>query len=248
MTDHLVIPDSHANPRFNNNRFKYVSTYIKRHQPGVIVCMGDLADMDSLCSYDRGKRAFEGRRYKKDIGAANQALEFLDNGYQNVRGYKPRKIFIVGNHENRIDKATQLNPELHGTISIDDIKLRAHGWEVVPFLTIRNVDGVHYSHYFTSGVMGRPIGGENPAAALLKRNYVSCTGAHSHLLDFAERTLPAGRKIMGLVAGCLVDYNMDYAHATQHMWWSGITHKRDVKQGQYDLETISMQRLKRLYS
>ena len=32
-----------------------------------VICMGDFASMDSMSSYDRKKKSFEGRRYKKDI-------------------------------------------------------------------------------------------------------------------------------------------------------------------------------------
>ena len=254
MKDHLVIPDAHANPRYNNSRFLLAGNYIAKHLPQTIVCLGDWADMDALSSYDKGKKDFEGRRYKKDIDSANEALDIFDSGIRAVNAertrsrkalYKPRKIMLLGNHEDRIMRATQSSPELDGAIGVEDIKFSEHGWDVVPFLSTINVDGIHYSHFFTSGVMGRPVGGENPASSLVSKQHVSCTAGHSHLLAFAERSKPDGSKLMGLVAGCLVDFPMSYAHATSHMWWRGIVHKHNVVNGQYDLETISLDRLKK---
>ena len=40
--------------------------------------LGDHWDMASLSSYDKGKRAFENRRYKKDIEAGNVALDLFE--------------------------------------------------------------------------------------------------------------------------------------------------------------------------
>ncbi len=69
MKTHLVIPDSHAKPDVPNDRFELLGEFILDLKPDVIVNIGDGADMESLCSYDKGKKSFEGRRYKKDIEA-----------------------------------------------------------------------------------------------------------------------------------------------------------------------------------
>ena len=39
----------------------------------------------------------------------------------------------------------------------------------------------------------------------------------------------------------------DSARSTQRMWWSGLIVKRNVKQGEYDLETIKYNTVKRRY-
>ena len=64
------------------------------------------------------------------------------------------------------------------------------------------VDGIHYAHHFPSGIMGSAISGENIGRTLLTKHKVSATVGHSHLLDYAISTLPNGKKLHGLSAGC----------------------------------------------
>jgi len=57
-------------------------------------------------------------------------------------------------------------PELEGTISTDDFKLKV--WlEVHEYQIPVVVDGVYYCHNFPTGVMGKPISGDNIGRALL---------------------------------------------------------------------------------
>ncbi len=240
---HLIIPDVHVEPGQNfARRIIPLGKLIADEAPDVVWCAGDWASMDSLSSYDKGRKSHEGRRYKKDIRAANEALDMLENEIAKKR-HKPRKVLSWGNHEERIDRAIELNSELDEAISKDDIAFKEHGWETYEFLDIIAIDGVHYTHYFPSGIMGRPIGGENPAASMLKKHYVSCVAAHSHLWDFAERTRPDGSKILGVVSGWYGEAVPAYARATAHMWWSGITILEEVKNGNFDHGRISLKRI-----
>jgi len=97
----LIIPDSHAKTAVGVRRYKALGKLINDYQPETIVQLGDWADMESLSPYDRGKKAFEGRRYRKDIDAANPALEVMHNEIK----YKPKNLsWLWGNHEHRIDR------------------------------------------------------------------------------------------------------------------------------------------------
>ena len=102
------------------------------------------------------------------------------------------------------------------------------------------LDGIAYSHYFTSGVMGRPISGEHPAYQLLSKQYQSCTQAHIHTTDYCVRTNASGDHIHGLVAGCMVDYYCDWAGEANRLWWKGCIIKRNVNTGSYDPEWVSI--------
>jgi len=74
---HFVLPDVQAK---DGNDFTFLSCigkYIVDKKPDVIICIGDFADMESLSSYDVGKKSFEGRSYQKDIQAAREAMDAL---------------------------------------------------------------------------------------------------------------------------------------------------------------------------
>ena len=69
----LIIPDPHASPDYDNKRFTALGNLIVDKQPHIVLCLGDMADMPSLSSYDKGTKGFEGRRYKKDVASTIDA-------------------------------------------------------------------------------------------------------------------------------------------------------------------------------
>lgn len=248
---HLIIPDAHAHPDFNNKRAEWLGNLINDIKPDVVINIGDTADMPSLSSYDKGTKGFIGRNYKKDVEAA---VDFEDRLWSTVKKQKkrlPYRVKLHGNHEHRIAKAINSSPELEGAISFSDLHELDYYDTVVPYAGntpgVIELDGVHYAHYFVSGVMGRPIGGEHPAYSLLTKEFVSCTCGHIHVMDFAERTTVGGKKIYGCVAGVFQDYNSEWAGEVNKLWWRGVVVKRGVENGGYDPEFISLARLKKEY-
>ena len=131
------------------------------------VLAGDFADMPSLSSYDKGKRGFEGRRYVRDIEAANEALRLIHA--QLPKDYAPEFAVTLGNHEARIDRAANDAAEFEGLISTSDLDFARRGWRVTPYMESTEIDGVQYSHCVPSGVMNRPIGGAHQANALVRK-------------------------------------------------------------------------------
>ena len=245
MNETLIIPDPHSHPDHNNDRFTALGHLVADLQPKHVICMGDWADMPSLCSYDKGTKGFEGRRYAKDVEAALDAQEKFFRPIKARKRKLPEFWMLEGNHENRIKKAISANAaQLDGVISIDDLQFADYGWNFIPYdgstPGILELDGIAYSHYFTSGVMGRPISGEHPAYQLLSKQYQSCTQAHIHTTDYCVRTNASGDHIHGLVAGCMVDYYCDWAGEANRLWWKGCIIKRNVNKGSYDPEWVSI--------
>lgn len=248
---HIVIPDAHAHFQHHNKRFELLGKLINDVQPDAVINLGDGADMPSLSSYDKGTRGFEGRRYKKDIEASLDAQEKLWHHVDSTVFNFITSYYCIGNHEQRIVKATNTQAELEGTIDLDDLELSTWYDEVIEYHGgtpgIVKVDGINYAHFFPSGVMGRPIGGINPGASLLSKQYESCTSGHLHLIDFSERTTVSGRKIMGLMGGCFIEHFHEWAGGANELWWSGVIIKRNVSNGTYDPEFVSLKRLQKIY-
>lgn len=257
MTSHLVIPDAHAKPRTNQDRFEWLGQLIVDLRPDKIICLGDFADMESLCSYDRGKKDYNARNYKKDIEAAHEAQEKMLTPMWNLNAalaeghrkrYRPEMIMLYGNHEHRINRAIEMDHVvLDGLISLDDLKYEEFGWDTYPFLDVVAVDGVAYAHYFVSGVMGRAISGEHPAATLLRKQMMSCTAGHSHIFDMSRRTRADGIHIRGLIAGCYFDHYEPYAGPANDLWYRGVFYKTNVVNGDYDLQEFSLKELEKRY-
>ena len=164
---HLVLPDVQAKPGHDFSYLRKIGMYAVAKKPEKIICLGDFADMPSLSSYDIGKKSFEGRRYKDDIASVHDAMETLLGPIEEYNKkakaghrerYNPQRILLLGNHEDRISRATENDPKLDGTIGLSDLKYKEYGWEVIPYLVPIVIDGVAYCHYFVTGVAGRPAG------------------------------------------------------------------------------------------
>ena len=111
----MVIPDVQAKPNVSHDHMEWVANFAIEKRPDVIINLGDWADMPSLSLYDKGKRCYEGRRYVKDIEAANFSLERFERQLEDYNRthtdtpYNPRKVLTFGNHEYRIIRATDLD-------------------------------------------------------------------------------------------------------------------------------------------
>lgn len=211
----------------------------------MVVSIGDIADMGSLCFHSKPIE-LEGARYRADCDASKDAQERIFHEVRKHKKKMPRFVLTLGNHDIRPQRWVDENPVFEGAISNKDIGYEDYPWEVVPFLEPIDIEGVDFAHYFTSGSMGRPIGGVHPAYSLIKKRNKSCVAGHSHVLDYKVDKTP-GRSLMGLVVGHFDTEPMGYAGQANHMWSSGISVMHNVEEGLWDFEWISMARLAREY-
>lgn len=257
----LVIGDAHSKPGIPQRRFDWLGSLICDLKPDVVVDMGDWADMESLSSYDGSsltgsgakKKSFEGRSYKRDIEVAVEARDRIHLKLQAAGRKRPRRVALGGNHDDeRLRRAVNLVPELVGVIDTRDFQLEEYGWERVPFGAATTIGGFEFKHYFTSGLMGKPTGGEHPAANLLKTQYRSCVAGHSHLFNEAHRTSNGGKRVQAFVAGCYLDpqQHEDYAGPANDMWSRGLLLLKGTSEGvaQDGWEWISIDKVRKNYA
>ncbi len=246
MSTHLVIPDSHAHPDYNNDRFTWLGKLITDIKPDVVIDIGDMFDYPSLCDHSSATE-LENARYLADTNAGLDAEERIEHEIKKAKKKRPRKVKCYGNHDIRADRFVEKYPRFAGTISSADMHSTDFNWEVYPFLEPARVDGVAYAHYCISGVMRRPISGIGPARKQVVQAMESMTTGHSHQLDIAVVGGSLGRKYMGAVVGCYVDYDAGYAGVANNIWDRGVLVKRNVENGVYDPQWISMAQIKREY-
>jgi len=250
----LVLPDVQSKPGNDFTFLTAVGNYIYEKKPDIIVCLGDFADMAALSSYDVGTKSFEGRRYKADIEAAHEAMETMlsptkagnQRAVKNHRErYAPRYILTLGNHENRINRCINVDSKLDGTISIEDLKYKEYGWEVYDFLEVVVVNNIAFSHYFTSGVLGRPC---TSAQMVLAKKHMSCVAGHQQGLQFATAYRGDGHRLTSIIAGSCYEHNEDYMGPQGNHHFRGIVMLNDVTpEGEFDLMPVSLRYLKSKY-
>lgn len=249
----LVIPDLQIKPGVPTDHLDWIGRYIIDKQPDVIVQIGDFADMPSLSSYDFGKKVFEGRRYRDDVDSVIQAQNRLlrplfdyqtQQRINKKKVYTPRRMITLGNHDERILRAVNNDPKLDGVLSIDDLRFEAYGWEVYPFLDVVVINGVCFSHYFTSGVAGRPVTSAN---ALITKKHVSCVMGHVQQDGIASQYTAEGKRITGIFTGGCYLHDEDYLGPQGNVHWRGVWVLNDVHDGEFEPMQLSLKYLQHKY-
>ena len=209
--------------------------------------------MPSLSIYDIGKKAFEGRTYQADIIAGNLAMDRLMKPIVNEinrlkrnkrKAWNPKLIFLIGNHEQRIERAINSDRKLEGLIGYDDFNLDKYGWEVQDFLDVKVIDNIAYSHYFTSGVMGRSVTTPN---LLLQKKHMSCIMGHVQDRAIAFSKKADDTRITGIFAGICYQHDEDYLTPQTNGSWSGVWMLNEVNNGSFDEMPVSLTYLRKKY-
>lgn len=242
-----VIPDCQVKPGVNTDHLTWAGNYIVEKRPEYVIQIGDFADLPSLSSYDIGKAEAEGKRYAEDVKSVRVAMAKLlapIKAYNKDRKvkYKPRMILTLGNHCERINRTIEENPRLIGTMSIDDLGFKEAGWEVYPFLRVVKVEGIEFSHYFTSGTMGRPV---SSAAVLLRERQCSAIQGHNQATDLCFH------KKTGNIAMFVGTF---YSHSERYLGEQGNNQRRQIVMlnevdgtGYFDPLLVSMKFLEHNY-
>lgn len=253
MTRHLVLPDVQIRPGDNLDFLTAIGNYLVDKKPDVIINIGDFADMPSLSSYDQGKKSFEGRRYVTDIEAAQKGMEALLGPLEDYNRkqratrhakYVPKLVLTLGNHENRINRAVNDDSKLEGVLSIEDLSYIDYGWDVHSFLDVVVIDGVAYSHYFVTGVAGRPAG---TAAAQFRKTNMSCIAGHQQGLQIHTGSRADGKRLTSIIAGSCYEHQEVYLTPQGNNHFRGVVMLHEVDDGEFDAHPISLAFLKRKY-
>lgn len=252
MSTHLVFSCCHAHPDHSNERADYLGRLIADVKPDVVVNLGDAVDLPSLSSFEKGRKGFKGLTYERDITSHIDFQTRLWSPTQLRKKKLPHRVVLHGNHEQRIQTALDLQPELDGAIGFRDLQLSDWYDNIVPYEgttpgTIE-IDGVTYAHYFTSGALGRPISSEHMGYTMVSKGFTSCTAGHTHSFDMCIRSRADGSKLLGCVVGCYQDYTNDWAGEIAKLWDRGVVIKRNVSGGSYDFEWVSLETLKATYA
>lgn len=243
-----VIPDMQVKPGIDFSYCSHIGQYLAHKKPDIIVNGGDFADMPSLCTHDAvGSMGTEGQRYSEDIFAVQQAMEMLMTPIRaemRRSGWNPRLVLTLGNHEDRIARAVKATPKLQGTMGLADLHYKEWGWEVIPFLEPVVIEGIVFSHYFCSGVMGKPI---TTARALLSKLHMSSFAFHQQGRDVAFGKRADGTQMISIIAGSCYPHNEGYLNPQTNNHWRGLYVLNDVKDGAFEEMAISLKYLARKY-
>ena len=251
----VVYSCAHADPSVPNYRFDWLGAFLYDLRPDYVVDLGDGADMKSLNSYDtRNPQAIVSQSYEKDIEVYNDSQERIRAPFKRAKRKRPRFIGLEGNHEHRIKKAIQHDPRLEGSkYGVSFGHLQTSYWfdeyheyyNSAPALV--DYDGVLYGHYVASGNYGSAMSTKHHGYSLVEKLACSATVGHSHKFNYYHKADARPAPLNGLVVGCFKGAKEAWAGQANAEWRKGLVVKRELENGNYDLEWVSMKRLQKEY-
>lgn len=240
---HVILPDTQTKPGVCVDHLSWINQYVRARYEGkpiTFVHLGDHWDFPSLSSYDRGKGSMEGRRFVNDVAAGNEAFAILNEG---LDWPGLRKVFLFGNHEDRVVRAVESDVQLDGILSLD--QCNTQDWERHGFREPVVIDGVTYCHFFYHPMTGRPYGGEN-VELRLKTIGLSFVQGHQQGLKIGMRYV-GGKQQIGVVAGSCYLHDEDYLGPQANAQWRGIVVANNVIDGSFDPMTVGLDYLCRRF-
>jgi hypothetical protein len=251
----VVLTCAHSDPSIPNDRFDWLGEFLYDIRPDYVIDLGDGADLKSLNSFDtRYPQAIVAQNYESDINHYNDAMDRMRRKFRTMKKRRPAFFGFEGNHENRIKKAIANDPRLEGaTYGISFSHLQTDVWfdeyhqynNSAP--AIFDYDGVSYAHYIASGNYGTAMSGLHHAYGLVQKRHCSTTVGHSHKRSLFFKDDAHPHPTIGLVAGCFKGGEEGWAGQSNMEWWKGVIVKRNVQDGYYEPEFVSLGRLRDVY-
>lgn len=251
----VVLTCAHSDPSIPNDRFDWLGEFLYDVRPDYVIDLGDGADLKSLNSFDtRYPQAIVAQNYESDINHYNDAMDRMRRKFRTMKKRRPAFFGFEGNHENRIKKAIANDPRLEGaTYGISFSHLQTDVWfdeyhqynNSAP--AIFDYDGVSYAHYIASGNYGTAMSGLHHAYGLVQKRHCSTTVGHSHKRSLFFKDDAHPNPTIGLVAGCFKGGEEGWAGQSNMEWWKGVIVKRNVQDGYYEPEFVSLGRLRDVY-
>lgn len=251
----IVWSCAHADPEASNKRFNWLGDLIEDIKPDYTVDLGDGADMRSLNSYDtRSPQAIVTQSYERDIESYNDSQDRLWSRYKVSKKKRPFRFGFEGNHEARISKALSLDPRLEGSkYGISFNHLQTDHWfdeyhryhNSAP--AIVDINGILHSHFFSSGNFGSAMSGLHHGYGLLSKLNRSAICGHSHKRSIYFKDSAYPDPIIGMVVGCYKGKDEAWAGQANREWFRGAVIMREIDNGYFEPEFVSMNRLEKVY-
>lgn len=248
----VVFSCAHADPTTSNERFDWLGELIYDVNPNYIIDLGDGADMRSLNSFDtRSPEAIVSQSYEQDIEHYNESMDRLRQKPSQRKYKRPRWIGFEGNHENRIKKALKSDPRLEGDkYGISFGHLQTDHWfdEYHEYYNdapaIANYRGVDFAHFFSLGNTRNATGGIHHAYSVISKRHTSSVCGHSHKRNVYFMDGPGS---IGMVVGCYKGHEETWAGHSNLEWWNGVVMMREVDNGLFEPQFISLDSLEKEY-
>lgn len=248
----LAIGDLHQDPRHPDRLevLTWIARYASQERFDHIIQIGDWCTWDSVNQHDRNDTL--GARSKPSI---RQDMDNLRQSLQAWRAgispdYKPRQSIVLGNHENRLERFENANPEAQGSFTRErDEAFLQFGWKTRSYGEVFYVEGVGFTHHPVNGA-GRPFGGETGPQRAAAKTTIPIVSGHTHKRQLHDSAKIGPIDVISMVEiGCALPWGTVESYAKHGMtgWYYGVC-PMTVQGGVItDIAFVSMLTLERDY-
>lgn len=226
LTRVIAIGDLHDEPGLSKERFKWIGKHIVNYDPDHVVFIGDICDLESL-SFHSGNDTLGGKykpRFTADMDSLSLALELLNEPIHKSSA-KPSFDLTWGNHEGRIIRFEDANPEVDGMLQKEFAdRLAPFNIAHHPYGEYLDVGGVKFTHAPMS-VMAKPIGGVSASSTVARQSSVDIIFGHTHKMSVVTAPRLGGSEkvtVIDLGSALPDSYVMPYAKHSLVGWSYGI--------------------------
>ena len=223
----LLAYDVHLDTRVPKE-YQLFKKFVKDFKPDEVMLGGDFMDVSALSHWDYDKkRKMEGRRYNKECEVANKELDYLQK-------YSKKVTYLEGNHEQRVQRYLDKNPEMEGIIEIPLVlNLYERGIKYYPLNTYYKLGHL----YFTHGLYTNEF---HAKKTLLNVGKNIVTG-HLHTNQTYMLSMMFQKPIMAYSMPCLCNKSPDYLQNKPSNWMSGFgIVYLNTKTGNFNLYVVNM--------
>lgn len=223
----LVIGDLHQDPRHPHrlDMLTWIARHASEQRYDRIIQIGDWGTFDSVNQHD--DNSTEAARYKPKI---RDDLDNLVASHQAFRrgmadGYRPKLDVTLGNHENRLERFENANPESVGTYTLSrDETFVQFGWRTRRYGEVMYVEGVGFTHHPVNG-SGRAFGGKTGPQRAANETTVAMVSGHTHRRQVHDAPKIGPIDVISMVeVGCALPWGEVEGYAKHSLtgWWWGV--------------------------
>lgn len=209
---YVIIPDVHV-PYHDKKSWALLLKSIAAIKPYGIVILGDF--LDNYCVSSHSKDPNRAVDLKWEVGEAKKLLGELNK----IEGVE-HKIFIAGNHENRLERyLAERAPALFNIVKTEELlELTKNGWKYVDYKDYYRIGKVNFTH--DTGKAGKYAHYQS-----LADFQASVVIGHTHRFGYAIEGNAKGKPHVTAMLGWLGDVSqIDYMHRIKAMrdWAQGF--------------------------
>ena len=203
----VVLFDIHY-PVHNEACMSIVKKFIKDFEPHHLIIGGDALDLACISDFNKAKpKLIEKTRLSKEYkGFQKEILTPLENAIPD----KCKKYYLIGNHEWRVDRLVEGNPQLEGLVELET-NLNLEDYTIIPFNGTLNLGEMSFIH----GITCNKYHSEKNVSTY-NTNIFS---GHLHTSQVYTKVSPLNSlPKSGVSVGCLCDMNPHYMQNKPNAW------------------------------